>query len=258
MQLSYMDLLSPSPINFPNIGSIKSPTLREIAEVRYENYNTYLNFLVVTPEDIIKVTEPDKLELYKNLTNEQKREISTFNVIINSPFNALLEETLNFFFVDKIVFDKKTQSYFSYKTEELYLQKEKPTGIIHALNYSDIADIILQRNGKTRNASDEDISKIKNKKALEIYLKLQKGNKQQLQQNRNEQKVSIPNMISSLAGIHNSLNMINIWDLTIFQLIDQFQRQQVKLMYDITSTGVSVWGNEKNKFDDSLWYKAFN
>lgn len=258
MQLSYMDLLNPLPIKFSNIGSIKSPTLREIADVRYETYNTYLNFLVITPEDIIKVFEPDKLEWYKELPSEQKSKISTFNVIINSPFNKLLEETLNFFFVDKVIFNKKTQSYFLYEKEELYLQKEKPTGIIHTLNYSDIADIILQRNGKTRNASDEDISKIKNKKALEIYLKLQKGKEKQINQNENQKKVSIPNMISALAGIHNSLNIINIWDLTIFQLIDQFQRQQVKLMYDITSTGVSVWGNEKNKFDDSLWYKPFN
>ena len=37
--------------------------------------------------------------------------------------------------------------------------------------------------------------------------------------------------------------------------MDAFNRLQRNTMYDIDSTRVSVWGDEKKTFDVSLWYK---
>ena len=41
----------------------------------------------------------------------------------------------------------------------------------------------------------------------------------------------------------------------MFQLLDAFNRMQMNSMYEIESTRVSVWGDEKKTFDASLWYK---
>ena len=35
----------------------------------------------------------------------------------------------------------------------------------------------------------------------------------------------LPNLISALCVQHNSINMCNVWDLTVYQLYDQFLRQ---------------------------------
>lgn len=67
--------------------------------------------------------------------------------------------------------------------------------------------------------------------------------------------LSIPNIISSVSNMHPSINYLNIWDLTIFQLLDAFNRLQANVMYNIDCTRVSVWGDEKKTFDVSLWYK---
>ena len=67
--------------------------------------------------------------------------------------------------------------------------------------------------------------------------------------------LSIPNIISSISNMHPSLNYMNVWDLTVFQLLDAFNRLQANVMYDIDCTRVSVWGDEKKTFDVSLWYK---
>ncbi len=65
----------------------------------------------------------------------------------------------------------------------------------------------------------------------------------------------LPNIISSVASIHPSLNFNNIWDLTIFQLYDSFYRIKSDKDYQIESTHVSVWGDEKNIFDSTLWHR---
>lgn len=64
----------------------------------------------------------------------------------------------------------------------------------------------------------------------------------------------MPNIISALAAHHNSLNIINIWDLTVYQLNDQFKRQRYIDYYHILSRSVSIWGDKDSKFDDSLWF----
>ena len=85
--------------------------------------------------------------------------------------------------------------------------------------------------------------------------KMLKAKKKEQETKKSDLNLTIPNIISSLANKHPSLNYVNIWDLTIFQLLDAFNRTQANSMYDIDSTRVSVWGDEKKTFDVSLWYK---
>ena len=82
-----------------------------------------------------------------------------------------------------------------------------------------------------------------------------KAQKEQKKQAKNDINLSIPNIISAVASKHPSLNLTSIWDLTIFQLLDSFSRLQANTVYEIDSTRVSVWGDEKKTFDPALWYK---
>lgn len=255
MQLSYMDLISPLPTCLTNIGHIKSPKLIEIANLNYDVYNSFLAVLLMTPEDYYKHYQKDKLEYYRGLSPTIKAQISIYDLMIHyDDLCEILEQILNFFFIETVVFNDEDDVFYTYQSQD-DVQNRKPVGFIDSKNYSFVSDIILQRNSIVRNVIDEDVNKIKNKKALEIYLKLKKGQEQQSKK-INEKKIEIPNLISAMSIYHNNLNITNIWDLTVYQLYDQFQRQQLKQINDIQSTSVSVWGDEKNKFDFSQWYKT--
>lgn len=67
--------------------------------------------------------------------------------------------------------------------------------------------------------------------------------------------MSLPNIISATAAKNPGLNIINIWDATLFQLYDQFEKAQNDDAHYMNSVRVAVWGDEKNQFDPSLWYK---
>ena len=247
MQLSYLDLINPLPINLKNIGQIKSPKLIEIANLGYDIYNLYLSILLMTPEDYYKH--------YQNSSPTIESKMSIYQLIIhNNDLLEILRQTLSFFFVEIVIYNVKDQTFYTYQNQDDITSK-KPIGFIDKNNYQAICDVILQRNAIVKNATDEDASKMKNKIALQMYLKLKKHEEEQ-KKNKSNKKIEIPNLISVMSIYHNSLNMLNIWDLTIYQLYDQFQRQQLKHIYDIQSTAISVWGDEKNKFDCSQWYKT--
>ena len=101
--------------------------------------------------------------------------------------------------------------------------------------------------------------KFKNDIAKKLYEQMQKANKEKEKQKnkKNDINLSLPNIISSVSSKHPSINLINIWELTIFQLLDCFNRLQNNTMHEIDSTRVSVWGDEKKTFDPSLWYKNY-
>lgn len=62
----------------------------------------------------------------------------------------------------------------------------------------------------------------------------------------------LPNLISALCVQHNSINMCNVWDLTVYQLYDQFLRQSYLNQVNIHAMNYAGWGGE---FDPNDWYK---
>ena len=108
--------------------------------------------------------------------------------------------------------------------------------------------MICQRNSiNTR--QNEDLSKVKSKKALAIMEKLNKGRAEKNKLNKADKNMELGNIISAVANKSQSLNILNIWDLTIFQLWDCFARLNNNTLYDIQSISVATWGNKDNYFD---------
>ena len=86
------------------------------------------------------------------------------------------------------------------------------------------------------------------------FVRLVKENEKKTR-GKNNANLSIPNIISSVAAKSASLNINSIWDITLFQLYDQFNRLQNNDAYSINSMRVAAWGDEKKTFDYALWYK---
>ena len=110
----------------------------------------------------------------------------------------------------------------------------------------------------------EDLTKVKNKnKVMQLMEKMKKGQKQldKTREKKREEKgvasdTELANIISCVAAKnHNGLNMINIWDMTIYNLYEQFKLIRENNIHDAETLSVFVWGDESNKFDIDGWFK---
>lgn len=246
MNLSYFELLSPHPVYIKNVGRIISPTLKDISYIGYDIYQYYLSILAMDLERYL--SDIDMIEKYNLLTDEEKSKISIYDMLIlNKESLKLLLSILNFFIIEDVFYSSDNHSFIIKKNNDVI-------GNITRDNYSQICDLICQLNC-IKSKVNEDLSKIKSKKALEIMKKLQKGKSEKSKQSILDKNMELGNIISAVANKSQTLNILNIWDLTIFQLYDCFSRLSNNNIYDIQSISVAVWGDKDNHFDATSWFK---
>lgn len=241
MRLTYFELISPEPIYMQNTGSIISPKLRDISLLGYHTYQTYLAILLIDPKSYLTMTgnpeRYDSLSLFELLTaNKQSR--------------VLLQDMLNFFISEDVIYSPAHHHF-------IVKNNDKIVGIIAKENYPQLCNFICQRISIKSN-QEEDLSNIKSKKALEIMQKLQKGRAEKAKQTKTDKNMELGNIISAVAGKSYSLNIVNIWDLTVFQLWDCFSRLSNNNIYDIQSMSVAAWGDKDNHFDATTWFKRID
>lgn len=171
-------------------------------------------------------------------------------LISNEDSAAMLETVLNFFIREDVTYSPQNNCF-------LVSENGTATGVITKEFFPHICDLICQRNYIKSNQK-EDLSKIKNKKALDIMKKLQKGRKSAAKQSKEDKNMELGNIISAVANKSQSLNILNIWDLTVFQLWDCFARLSNNSIYEIQSMSVAAWGNKDNTFDATAWFKRID
>ncbi len=246
VKLSYFELLSKDPIYLPNAGGILSPTLKEISALGIHTYHYYLTVLLMDLKTCFSILGlKDEFELYPE---EDRSKLSIFDLLlINASLCTLLTDILNFFIKEDVIYSPEQKCFFIQQGNEI-------SGRITKENYPQICDVICQRNNIKSNLS-KDPSEVKSKKASEILKKLQKGRAKKAGQTKADENLELGNIISAVAGKSHSLNLLNIWNLTIFQLWDCFARLSNNSIYDIQSMSVAAWGNKDNYFDATAWFK---
>lgn len=261
MRLDYGTQLSPVPITL-SIGVLRKPTLLEISQLTFDKF-TYYEFLIkMTPEIYYTELQKDNggKEYWESLTEEQRESITLYNLILqDEQLCTIYTEILNFFFVESVIFQ---EGYFILLKQEVEniddISTEDIQGAISEELLPKVFELIQQICCIYNKEDDIDEAKYKNnlaKKLMERMKKAAKQNSNKSDSKKSDLNLTIPNIISSICNKHSSLNYTNIWNLTIFQLLDAFNRTQVNTMYNIDSTRVSVWGDEKKTFDATLWYK---
>lgn len=246
MKLSYFDLLSPAPIKLIGVGHITSPTLRDIAAIGYDTYQYYLTILSMDLKNYLKIT--GMFEQYESLPDKEKEQINIFNILLsNEDTRNSLVEILNFFIKESVSYSVQDNCF-------LIRRDSDNVGIITQENYYQVCDVIC-RCSCIKSGDNEDLSKIKSKKALEIFKKIKKGREQKAKQTKADKNMELGNIISAVSNKSQSINIINIWDLTVFQLWDCFSRISNNSIYDIQSMSVATWGDKDNSFDASAWFK---
>lgn len=264
MRLEYYTLLCPTPIKL-SIGSVKKHTLREIGEFSFPRFRVYEAYLLLTPNNYYNnlADETDKL-YWESVPDEQKIHTTLYDLILL--YDNLREcflEIFNFFFIERVIF--RDNVYYTLNTDdygtpddEIELSNDNVVGVINHMNIYDVLDILRQVCCiKSDDPLDEQKPVFKNAKAKKLYEKMLKAKEEETKRKEKQASIdaSVPNVISSTAAKSAGLNIINIWDATLFQLYDQFSKTQSDDIHYLNSVRVAVWGDEKNTYDHTLWYK---
>lgn len=257
MKLDYGTLLSPTPIKL-SIGTLRKHTLREISELSFDRFSLYETFLKITPEIYYtKMCDEDKKVYWKSLKEDIQDNMTMYDLVLkDDTVRELYTELFNFFFEEFVVFK---EGFFIILNQEVDLKEEITPellrGIINNVTFKQVLELIQQICYIYEEEEATDELKFKNNAARKIYEKLLKGQKEKKAKKKADVNLSIPNIISAVSNSHQAINPVNVWDLTMFQLLDSFNRLQLNKVYDIDARRVSVWGDEKKTFNIALWYK---
>lgn len=260
MKLDYASLISPFPFLIKHVGSIKSPTLKEIwdPKVTYPVYQSFLAFLSMTPRSYCEDINPERLPWYQSLSEDQTLSLTMMDLIpTETPLQQYFSQIFTFFFVEQVVWDPARHLFLVF--QENFQEKGKNpvvTGCIRKEDFPLVCSVILQRCCISQPEAAMDPAKISNKRALQILKKLQKGRLSQSRSNRHDPDMELPNLISAIVSVNHSLNYSTIWDLTVYQLYDLFQREQNNVYFRIQQMSVAAWGNSKHTFQGTEWFKS--
>ena len=254
--LSYGTKIGYSPVNI-KIGTLRKPLLKDVDRIGFDIFEYYEGLLVLTPELYVESQKKLGIEC-----SEEDSGLSLYELIRKDKMlSAQYTEMLNFFFIEEVVF---IEGFFfiladgkdSDSVDEEGRRKISAKGYISDETFrtvlSIIAEICFIKNDKV----EEEPPKFKNEEARRLYEKMKKAREEGELRKSFDKKYELPNIVSAVASKHPSLNYTNIFNLTVYQLMDCFNRLQINDLYDISSTTVAVWGDEKKTFDSTLWYKS--
>lgn len=129
-------------------------------------------------------------------------------------------------------------------------------GVVNAENFDAVADLCLQfaaiESEKPGRASALPTSTRKSFMKSFFKKKRLTGRARSHKPNPDYQ---LGNLISALAAAHPSLNILNIWDLTVYQLHDQITRQTYMRQIVIREMNYAAWGGES---DPAAWFRSLD
>lgn len=258
MRLDYGTQLSPLPIKL-SIGTLRKPKLVDIALLGFDQFSSFEAFSKMTPESYYTTfkEEVGGVQQWESMNDDERDQLTMYQLILKDDFLKKTYVSLfDFFFIEKVIFRDDLFILLNGNIRENdEISQENVRGVIHEKIFPDVLDVIQQI--CCIHEAEEDINtlKFKNKTARKIYEKMLKAQKEEKKKKKADINLSLPNIISAVSNRHQTINPINVWDLTLFQLLDTFSRMQASTVYDIDSTRVSVWGDEKKVFNIALWYK---
>jgi len=252
MKFTYEDLISGEPIFVEGIGHFRSPLLSEIkpnSGIGMWEYNLYLNILSWEKDTLVKIMGVRSSSLLSKIQDNDK--ISCFDAItLNKQLKELLLKAMTFFIQETITWDEKSHGFITKKDGE-----ETITGYINRDNFEDVKDMILQLNYIGLGKSSKPTG-FASEKARKLWERAQKYLKEDAKRTPQDKKMSLGNIISKLSVASNSYNLFNIYNLTIFQLYDQFFQYGYLRATELNERAYSIHGGKG--FDMQGWLKPIS
>ena len=253
MKLEYLDLLSGEPIFINNIGRVRSPIVREIKSVGgigQERYSLYLNIFAWDKNQIIDNLKNLPIRGIKALSKVPEK-FNNFDIMILIPqMKKLLAEAMAFFIVERIKWEEQSLSFV------VFNEHNKEIGRIDRNNFDVLCEVVLKVNYVGVNKDKKINNESGSKTALSRWEKAQEFLQKQNKSSNEDEEYSLGNIISKLCVVHQSYNLFNVYELTIFQLYDQFFQYCYLHATDLNERIFSIHGGEN--FKGNEWLKNIN
>lgn len=202
-------LLAAMPIEIENLGIVPPLKLREIITLGEHSYNELLSVLLIDKSNIEGLKDQDisNLELLMVFSHQdlqfKEKALEALKLFLNNEFFVSNE---GLFFCKDLILDKEPFNEFQY--------------ILKKMNHIEI--------------KKEDEYKPGNERAKKFMEKL-KLSKQNI---KKPEIINLHSIISGVAWKSNNTNIINIFDLTIYQLYDAYHRLENIDNYHYTLSGL--------------------
>lgn len=208
------------------IGTFKQMSLDVIFE-DLDIYYSYLNFIVVSIEDYLKSIKQEEL-----ISGFKQHGLTMLDICTNNEEEKQwLIDALSYFFVGEVYFDSG-----------FILKSPDQECLITRDNFPIIKNVIKEINGLKVDSKEEET--YSNDKAREIAEKLKKAKEEISKNSKDGESTKLDCITSSVSARHPSLNLLNIWDLTVYQLYDQYNRLTLVDSFNIGSMHYANWGGE--------------
>lgn len=249
MKFSYEDLISGDAIFVKDIGHFRSPLLKELkpsGSIGAWMYQLYLNILSWDKKsclDFMKIMTKRKLTKL-----EENEKVTTFDAmtILDEP-RELLQNAMAFFMRETLTWDKISRAFITTSTD-----KNETIGSINRDNFEEVRDMMLQLNYISIGESAAPIQH-SSAKAKELWERSQQYLKEQSSKSSKDKSYTFGNIVSKLCAANTGYTLFNIYDLTIFQLYDQFFQYGYLRAMSLNEMAFSNHGGEK--FDMQAWLK---
>ena len=252
MVFDYFDMLSGEPIFVPGIGHFRSPRLRDLTPgggVGCSVYNLYLNLLAWDKDKLVKYGAAMQ---FKGAEKLEEADVSFFDALSVVPsLREACGEAMSFFLLENIVWDNDGSRYLTFTRGED--GNVCAVGVIDGSVFEDVRARMLAMNyiglDKDQKPTGYDSPQTK-----ALWEKAQKFLAEQSKNERREDKPEfhLSNIISKLCAVHPSYNLLNVYDLTVFQLYDAFFQCGYMRSTDLSERIFCNHGGKSFKFENWL------
>lgn len=192
--------------------------LKDVSKIGYSRFQNNINILMLTLDDMIEAI--DDFSLTAELkANRHKYKVFDMLVIADDMTELLITSLSMIFRTDDIIVTRN-------RSDETLMIVDKKF-IIDRYNYNEISKVIEVQNNPSLGGAQEDEYNPSGDLAKSIADKINKS-KEKIKKSKamssGSEGITLNDIISSVSVMSKSINKINIWELTIYQLYDDFAR----------------------------------
>ena len=216
-----------SPVFIDDICAVYSPTLGEIIDEGYDNFQKYLGILTASKPVPKQTDETEFTELLKELTDFQYLLMMS---AIDMDVNSTLKSAFRFFIHDEVIFSLDPAQIIVGPPEEKHILTES--------DFYDFQRILkrmyfLELEGEEIIIYEDDSPQVK---ALKLKMrenreKVRKAKAKKASKDGSDMQMS--DLIASLTLNDCGLNIHNIWDITYYAFHDQLKRMGWRDQFNI-------------------------
>lgn len=241
-------------------------TLGEIRDMGYTYYMNQLQWLLPSVDDFIKstediekkmvlMTERNKLKVFdffSRLGGNELREVAmtALSTVFKTKDIYFLEEhgMIVFDFYKLGVFYKDEDGRIQIDSEKLDTLPEENLRVLHRDNFDEVVQVMKFQNGIAK-VNKEDIENPADEATRKLMEQMKENREKvnrmkSLEQPDGDDSIDISDIISAVSAKSYSVNKFNIWDLTLYQLYDEYGRLELIDNYDVSVRAIMA-GAEK-------------